>query len=422
MRFNEILSEYKDRLKSARDQQKEYDIVFAWGMFAGKNSSLVNNGMINIVHDEEYSDSAYTIFSHPMYTGSHSSLTNNGTVSITGKGSPGAQVRGLTVGHDNVKIINCGKVFIDVAHSWGTRALAVAFGGGSSIINAGSVYTKSDKAVWGISTLNGTQPDAAANLGELTVISEGRFEAYTYKTDNQTYKTVNQIPVVPGAYGISGCSKNGGFCTLSNHGILRASIQGDNAKPYAVANGILVYNSSYSGTKTAVVNTGKIEVTSSAPKCTENQNIVRAAELGINSFNQKNGAFQTEHVQVKEFATTLRDFALTKDFIQAYKAVIDFSEATLILRAAEGYVTGTAYTVSKDTLVTKIYPFYVDLTDNIVKNVTDSGVSDYGVTVVGMGNLRFIAAEPDVFTVNVIESGDGDDASYLVSLVPVIGG
>lgn len=410
MRFNEILAEYKERLKSDRNQQKEYDIIFAWGMFAGKHSSLVNNGSILIDYDEEDIDSTYTLFSHPMYIGSYSSLTNNGTVSVTGKGSLGAQVRGLIVGHSNVKITNNAKLFIDVAHSFATRALGATEG--SSVVNIGSVYAKSDKALWGISILNGATPDAAVNLGEMTVISEGRFDAYKYKVGYQ-------VPVVPGAFGISGCSKKGGACTFSNRGILRAAIQGDNAKPFSVANGILVYNSSHSDSETTVINTGKIEVSSSAPKCTENQNIVRVAELGINSFNQKNGKFQREHVKVKEFATTLRDFAETKDFIQAYKAVIDFSEATLILRSAEDYVSGTAYTVSKDTLVTKIYPFYVDLASNAVKNVTDSGVTDYEVSVVGMGTLRFAAAEPDLFTVDIIKNGDDDDASYLVSLVPV---
>ncbi len=407
LHYKDIAAAFKEQLKIATDRTRKYDAVFAWGMFAGKNSKLINNGDLNLVYDEEDADATCELFSHPMYTGPDSAMINNGTVTLTGSGSAGANVHGINagLGDKNVRIENNGTLHIDVARTFSIRALTTTETG-VDIINSGSVYAKGDSTVWAIFT-RVTKDTSGINTGKITAISEGRLASPLGGM---------LFPFMPGAFAISGGANPGTSGSLVNHGILRACVQGEAAAPYAVANGILVYNSQKDGGVTTVINTGTIEVPSSVKPCAENQNIVRVAELGINSFSQRNGEFQTERVKIKEFATTLRDFAKTKDFIQAYKAVIDVSEMNLILRPADGYEPNTAYTISKDTLVTKIFPYYVDYSDSTVKNVADRGVSDYEVSVIGMGSVKFTSADDEHFAVNVTKTGEGDETSYSVSL------
>ena len=86
---------------------------------AGSYAFLTNNGIINLHYKDIvaayanqldiYGDTSRTydnIMGWGMLGGEHSTLINNGTVNVTGTGSTGAQVRGLTTEHSYVTNIN----------------------------------------------------------------------------------------------------------------------------------------------------------------------------------------------------------------------------------------------------------------------------------------------------------------------------
>ena len=57
------------------------------------------------------------------------------------------------------------------------------------------------------------------------------------------------------------------------------------------------------------------------------------------------------NLEIRNYATTLRDFGAARDLIQARWANIDFSSTNLILRPESNYSVGTSYEISADTPV-----------------------------------------------------------------------
>ena len=423
--------------KSALEIYKDaslYGAIYGRGLVAGKDSTLENNGTISFVFNEK-PENSQQIFFHGMYAGDNSTITNNGKILITGNGSLGAQVRGIATSAKNLTLTNNGLISADVATSYMMRLLAGSSGaGGVNINNTGTLYGKTSGSILGISaklTNNTykTRTDVGKNSGYITVISTGKLAG---SVDNA------QLPItIPGAFGLGVAGANADICfgTATNTGIIRAYIQGDRVSPYSGANGISVFDMmrnapvrdadgnvvamtavEINNNLTNICNTGIIEVASSVQACEENQNTVRASEIGINAIAYTATKYGTAKVKILDYATTLRDFAMTKDLIQAYKADIDLSSMNLILRPKNGYKAGTAYKVSSDTLVTRIKSNYVDENGNICVAGDVSETNPYGVTVTGMDTISFTSALPDFISVKSVASGSGNDTSYNVSL------
>ncbi len=407
LNYKEMVAQYVSELDdkdSTIESQKKYETIMGRGMLAGKNSTLTNNGTISVVYDID-PDSTYKLIVHAMYAGDGSTITNNGSIAITGSGCYGAQARGMT-SPNNVNIINNGTVYIDLDRSDIVRALALA---GTvkdgCITNSGTVFARSNAMVLGLATqLYGGKTNL--NTGYITAISNGQLPQYLGYARPGT--VAGGMPCALAMAASQGSSDTG---ILSNEGIVRAYIQGDNASPYAVANGMAI--SKVVGTAT-LKNTGIIDVFSSVSASDAPNGIVRVSEIGINTFDYGYGT-----VKITDFATTLRDFAAKKDFIQAYGSEIDFSEANLILRPSDGYTAGTSYTVSGDTLVTKVDTYYLklDTTNNTYTVDSMPSTANSDVPVTGMDSIAFTSALPDFYTVRTVRSGTGDDTSYSVSLV-----
>ena len=409
-----------------------YGAIYGRGLVAGKDSTLENNGTISFVFNEK-PENSQQIFFHGMYASDNSTITNNGKILITGNGSLGAQVRGIATTAENLTLTNNGLISADVATSYMMRLVAGSSGaGGVNINNTGTLYGKTSGSILGISTkltnnTYKTRTDVGKNSGYITVISNGKLAG---SVDNA------QLPItIPGAFGLGVAGANEDICfgTATNTGIIRAYIQGDKCSPYSGANGISVFDmmrnapvrdadgnvvamaaAEINNNLTNICNTGIIEVASSVQACEENQNTVRASEIGINAIAYTATKYGTAKVKILDYATTLRDFAMTKDLIQAYKADIDLSSMNLILRPKNGYKAGTAYKVSSDTLVTRIKSNYVDENGNICVAGDVSETNPYGVTVTGMDSISFTSALPDFISVRSVASGDG---IYDVSLV-----
>lgn len=411
-----------------------YGAIYGRGLIAGKDSKLENNGTISFVFNEK-PENSQQIFFHGMYAGDNSTITNNGKILITGNGSLGAQIRGIATSAKNLTLTNNGLISADVATSYMLRLLAGSSGaGGVNINNTGTLYGKTSGSVLGLSTkltnnTYKTRTDVAKNSGYITVISNGKLAGSVNNA---------QLPItIPGAFGMGVAGANADICfgTATNTGIIRAYIQGDSCSPYTGANGISVFDMmrnapvrdaagnvvameavEINNNLTSICNTGIIEVASSVQACEENQNTVRASEIGINAIAYTATKYGTAKVKILDYATTLRDFTTTKNLIQAYKADIDLSSTNLILRPERAYKAGTAYAVSGNTLVTRIKSNYVDETGTIRVAGDVSETDPYGVTVKGMDTISFTSALPDFISVRSVASGSGDNKSYSVSL------
>lgn len=390
LHYKDIVAAYAGQLDIAGNTTLKYDNIMGWGMLAGENSTLINNGTINFFYDEEDSAATYGLFSHPMYVYENSTMINNGTINVTGPGSAGAQVRGLTTEHSRVTNINNGTIYIDVEKSFMSRALATT-GNYGSLINNGTIFNRTNSVAYGMSAPSlGT----FANNGTITVISGGETPAQIAGV---------QAAQTPGAYGMVISPVGAG--TFSNTGVINTRIQNNgNASAGAIAAGMMVFNTTAPG-KITLDNTGVINVSSDIPASAGNNYLPRASEVAVHSMLQAGNAPSVfSNLEIRNYATTLRDFGATKDLIQARWANIDFSKTNLILRPSSNYSAGTSYEVSADTLVTKI---------------EEAAYPNATVNVSGLDAMTYSAEMSDFISTDVRKISDG---VYRVALVPVHSG
>ena len=390
LHYRDIVAAYANQLDIFGNTTLKYDNIMGWGMLAGENSTLINNGTINFFYDEADSAATYGLFSHPMYVYENSTMINNGTVNVTGKGSAGAQVRGLTTEHSRVTNINNGTIYIDVEKSFMSRALATT-GNYGTLINNGIIFNRTNSVAYGMSAPSlGT----FINTGKMTVISRGETPARIAGV---------QAAQNPGAYGMVISPVGAG--TFTNRGVITAKIHSnENASAGAIAAGMMVFNTTHPG-KITLENTGFINVSSDIPASAQNNYLPRASEIAVHSMLQAGKAPpEMSNLEIRNYATTLRNFGATKDLIQARWANIDFSKTNLILRPSSDYSAGTSYEVSANTLVTKI---------------EEVAYPDAPVNVTGIDAMTYSAEMSDFISPDVKKVSDG---VYRVSLVPVHSG
>jgi len=373
MHFKDIVENNKNDLKITSDMSKTYDNIMGWGMIAGNNSTLINNGKINMYFDEDSSYTQYDIFSHPMYVNDNSTMINNGTISVTGNGSNGANVRGMTSSHSGLTITNNGLLYIDVPLSYMSRGLATTKGGGL-LTNNGILYNRSGGATYAIGENGGC---TVINNGTVTAISRGL---------SATQQLGLLAPLTAEAYGIG---ENGTIASNTyyyNYGIINAAIESTTGTDaYSAANGMCFEGVLLTPATRYVNNTGVINVSSDVTANSSNNNQTLSAELGVNTMYSQRKTDRSVNVSIGKWATTLRDFATTKDLFAARNTKLDFSNAALILRPAAGYTAGTAYSVSQSALINNIE--FSDATNTLTVNNFDK--------------IQYSTEMPEFLTVNV---------------------
>ena len=399
--YQDIYSTYADQLKTLDDTTRYYDALMGRGLLAGVNSTIVNNGEIYMNFDEEESTSA--LFFHGMFISNNGTAINNGLLSITGQGSSGADLRGVVANAKNGTMINNGEIHIEVEKAETSRALA-STGIGSSLTNNGTIYNKTNGTNYGMS---GTEGNDLTNNGTIDVIVDTTIERGTAYGNFQKLDAIAIGMAVQGGGGVDA------YKPIVNNGVVNVSVIGSNPDATSTAVGMLLLNRNGTTADQAVdsgywdiANTGIINTSSVVTPSADNNYIVRASEVGINLMDVNSG-INSVQARVGDWATTLRDFGTTKDFIQVRRASadtnkenavsIDFSNTNLILRPYSGYTAGTAYEVSADTLITSV----------------DNDTTEY--TVSGMDTMQISAEMSDFITPSVSEVSSGN---YMVSLTP----
>lgn len=404
--YQDIYSIYADQLKTLDDTTRYYDAIMGRGLLAGTNSTIINNGEIYMDFDEDESTSA--LFFHGMFVSNNGTAINNGLLKITGQGSSGADLRGVVANAQNGTMTNNGEIYIEVDKVETSRALA-STGIGSTLTNNGTIYNKTNGTNYGMS---GTEGNQLTNNGNIDVIVDTTNERGTAYGNFSALPAIAIGMAVQGGGGVDD-DGNAVFRPIINNGVVNVSVIGSNPDADSTAVGMLLLNrNGTTGTSEInsgywdIANTGVINTSSVVSPSADNNYVVRATEIGINLMSV-NSAINSVHARVGDWATTLRDFSETKDFIQVQRASadtnkensvsIDFSNANLILRPSDDYTAGTAYEVSANTLITSV----------------DNDTSEY--TVSGMDTMQINAEMSDFLTTNVTTVSDG---VYNVSLVP----
>ncbi len=398
----DIAARYGDQLKTVDDESKSYSAVMCRGMIAGKYSTLTNNGTLQMAFDQGENSSAY--FYHAMYGGANSTVNNYGDIIMTGEGSSGTNVRGMIADADvnnsgNVKVNNYGTIKVDVDRAQLVRPMATV-AVENFLTNYGTIYARSNGTNYGMSRSIGTE---LINNGKITVIEDAKVER------GKCYGNFTQLTAA--ALGMTADGGGGvNNYKMINNGLIDVKVTGQYAEATDPALGF-EFNSPGNVRQNVIgtwiaENTGVIRHSSDVQPSAENNYIVRSAEIGINLLP---GAGIASPVQAKlgNWATELRDFGTTKDFIQTrwvdadpnheHPINVDFSETKFILRPSANYKAGTAYKVSADTLITDV----------------NGETGSY--TATGMDSVTFASEAPELVAVNAEKTGDGE---YTVSLTP----
>ena len=386
---------------------KQYLSLMLWGMLGGCHSTLVNNGRIITQCDTDDPEGTENVFTHPMYVYHRSAMINNGEVIVRGRGNRGINPRGLTSQKHDLTIDNNGSILVDVENAYLTRALTVA-GFGSTITNRRLVSARSSGTVFG-----------AGHTGSSTLLNEGRVEVTTMGVlPRQKIGVLATFAARAGAYALSATGsdqmleqlhgklgvQNWKGQGIVNRGVVKAQVRDVGAADAnSVAAGVLLLDAHlpYNGWYT-VRNTGLIHTSSDLRPCEGNRFRVNRGELVVNCVHMPEQTFPVR-ARIQEWATELRDFGESRDFILARSdseepVTLNFSDAKLILRPQEGYRPGRTYEVSARTLVS---PMDADT------------LEEAQVQVTGMETLRFGTEMPDFLVPAAEEAAPGE---YQVSL------
>jgi hypothetical protein len=308
--LSEMVKAYKDKVQTSNDD-KEHNFRFikCFAMAAGKDSVIINNGVIKIYFDFDINDMS-PIYGETIVSEENSSIINNGEIQLIGNGSITTQTRAIAVPDNNVKIINNGKISVKLDRAATVRILATT-GTGCFIANFGEIDIDSTGRIMTIARLTDTP---LINTGKINIVSRAKF------IENKVSFLFQSYPLACAFY--EHCLPNQkAIAPIINQGDIKIHLQGSQeSTPYAVAFGI--YSEMVGEEKQLHVfeNTGSIEVSKSGP-----YNFV-TAELGCNVQSKKDFPY---NIEIHRWRTKKRDFKTTKDLFVCGSGRFDLSKAEI---------------------------------------------------------------------------------------------
>ncbi|WP_242385423.1 hypothetical protein [Phocaeicola sartorii] len=314
--LRDMVEAYKERIKKTPDDAEGvYRFIKCFAMAAGKDSMIVNEGVIRIYFDQDI-DSDTPVYGETLLAGENSTIINNGEIQLLGNGSFATQARAIAVPANNMTIINNGKINLDMERASTIRILATT-GIGGAIANYGSIAVKSSGRIMTIARFANTH---ILNEGTVDIVSKAKYienkvsflyQSYPLACAFYEHSLPNATPVPP----------------IVNNGTVRVHLEGsEESTPQAVAFGIYSEMVGKEEQIHRMENSGTITVTKSGPYD------FLVAELGVNAQSEKNFPFL---VEIGMWNTVARDFAKTKDLFVCNSGVFDFSHAVLLLSGGD---------------------------------------------------------------------------------------
>ena len=167
----EMVEAYKEQIKATPDAEKGlYRFIKCFAMAAGKDSMLINEGLIRIYFDQGL-ESDTPVYGETLLAGEDSTIINNGEIELIGEGSYATQARAIAVPANNMTIINNGKITLDMERASTVRILATT-GLGGVIANYGTICVKSSGRIMTIARFANTH---ILNEGTVDIVSKARY-------------------------------------------------------------------------------------------------------------------------------------------------------------------------------------------------------------------------------------------------------
>lgn len=314
--LQKMVESYKDSIKATPNDEKGlYRFVKCFAMAAGKNSMIVNEGVIR-VHFDQGLVSDVPVYGETLLAGEGSTIINNGTIELVGDGSFATQARAIAVPANDMTIINNGKIRLDMERASTIRILATT-GTGGSIVNTGDISIKSSGRIMTIARFADTH---ILNEGNIDIVFKPKYVVQKVSFLYQSYPLAcafyehclpNEKPLPP----------------IVNNGQVNVRLEGsEESTPHAVAFGIY---SEMVGEEKQIhrfENTGSIKVSRSGLED------YLVAELGCNCQSHKDFPYM---IEIGEWHTYSRNFAETRDLFACGSGIYDFSNTRLTIEGED---------------------------------------------------------------------------------------
>ena len=321
--MKEIVEAFKSQVKATTDDENgTYRFIKCFAMAAGRNSLVINKGIIRVFFDND-PELGTPVYGETLIAGEGSNIINEGEIHLVGNGSFNTQVRAIAVPTNNMTVINKGLIDIDMERAATVRVLATT-GAGGFIANYGDISVKSPGRIMTIARFTNTH---LLNAGTVNIVSRARF------IENKVSFLYQSYPLACAFYEHSLPNKDL-VPPIINTGTINMHLEGTEAStPHAVCFGI--YSEMVGEEKQVHVfeNSGTIHVSKSGPYD------FLVAEMGNNVQSAKDFPYQ---IQIRKWKTKSRDFAKTKDLFACSSGLYDFSQAEFVNENGEPIPTSTA--------------------------------------------------------------------------------
>ena len=361
----QIVEHFKNQIRTTDHPDRPYYYLRLLGLFGGKNSTLINDGLIDVYFDHD-KNAPFTIYCFAMIGGDGSTIINNGTIRFHGNGSSRTRLRCVGTFGDYVTATNKGRMQAEVEMVEDSRMMTQG-GNYSSFINDGEMIMRQPGRLMGI-TRYGDNQVVNNNLIDITGIDEPSWATSVVEPEDQCVCALFE-PLNP---------THQEMPELVNNGTINIKIESsEKTNPKKQGYGMFFDVMGPSHKVVDVINKGKITLSQTGPQH------LNMAELGIVT-RESMKSIASGSIRIKSWNTTLRDFSQTRDLFLGKGAKIDFTDGKLLLERADGYVDGTTYSVDPNAL------FYN----------ADSNQSGFVYSYDGYEGLTIEAAAPDKQTLN----------------------
>jgi len=308
--LDEMVKAYKSQIKSnPKDENGIYRFIKCFAMASGKNSMIINNGVIKVYFDYDLDDLT-PVYGETLLAGENSTIINNGEIQLLGNGSFNTQARAIAVPADNMTIINNGKIKLEMLRASTIRILATT-GVGGSILNYGKIDVKSSGRIMTVARFADTN---LVNAGEINIVSLAKF------IENRVSFLYQSYPLACAFYEHFLPNKKS-VPPIINSGKINVHLEGsEESTEKAVAFGIYSELVGEETQKHVFENTGEIVVSKSGPYD------FQVAEVGFNVQSSKNFPF---NVEIRRWKTKKRDFASSKDLFVCGSGIFDLSKVEI---------------------------------------------------------------------------------------------
>ena len=329
----DLVERYKDQIQTPDDPERPYTYLRLLAMFAGTNSTIINEGIINVYFDHDPSVTS-TIYVMGMNGGGNSSMINNGEIHFYGNGSVATRLRGMATFGNSISAFNNGVMTAELDICEDARMITTG-GTKSNVINDGTMQMRLPGYIL---CMTRYEDSNLINNGVVDLTMVDLPEGYTAVGNAEN-------PVVCAMYDpLSGGRTQ--MPSLVNRGSISIAIEGSE-RSNSVSQGYGMYcdlmGAGGGDLQVNVINDGSIKVSQSGPVD------FRMAEAGF--ITRPAVREETCCIKLGRWNTTLRDFSQTQDLFYGQGVNMDFGGGELLLKKGEDYVDGTSYSVAPEALL-----------------------------------------------------------------------